>query len=64
MFGCPLKIKEKVLLGFFILFLFIMSFAAGNYYQSLTVLWSVFVFGIVIAVMALRLECQDRKGDS
>ncbi len=61
MFGCQLKIKEKVLLGFFILFLLIMSFAAGNYYHSLGVLCGVFLFGVVVAVMALRLECEDRN---
>ncbi len=61
MFGCQLKVKEKVLLGFFVLFLLIMSFAAGNYYRSLSIFIGVFLFGIVMAVMALRLECQERN---
>ena len=61
MFDCQLKVKEKVLLGFFVLFLLIMSFAAGNYYRSLSVLFGAFLFGAAVAVMALRLECQDRN---
>ncbi|RUM63942.1 MAG: hypothetical protein DSZ03_04755 [Sulfurimonas sp.] len=63
MFGCKLKAKEKVLLGVFIFFLVIISIAAGNYYRSLSVLFGAFVFGMVVAIMALRLECQDREND-
>jgi|GEM_PF-2827189 len=64
MFGCQLKVKEKVLLGVFILLLLVMSSVAGNYYRSLSVLFGSFAFGVVVAVLALRLECEDRNKHS
>ena len=61
MFGCKLKVKDKILFLLFVVILLIMSFAAANYYRSLTVFFSVFAMGIVVVIMAVRQECKEEQ---
>jgi hypothetical protein len=54
---CKLRVKDKVLFLIFVLFLGVMSFAAGDYYKSLWVLFGVFGMGMYTVIKALKEQC-------
>jgi Flp pilus assembly protein TadB len=62
MFGCKLKVKEKVLIGLFVVMLSVMSFVAADYYRSLWVFFGALLVGAITLVRVMRQECLEREG--